>query len=86
MPGAEKAGLPKDRKGRTLRLPYEVLLVNTAAQGVATSLTMALLHPAAWYARLHMGADGNMRYRTVCDGFRPDGLERIEVGIDGNDQ
>ncbi len=50
----------------------------------APSLTLALLHPAAWYVGLYMGAVGDRRYRTSCDGFAPDELERIEEGIDGS--
>lgn len=53
--------LPKDRKGRTLHLPYEVLLGNTAARGGAASLTLAMLCPAAWHAGLYMGAAGERK-------------------------
>lgn len=85
MASAETVELPKDRKGRMLHLPYEVMVCcdgNPIAQGGVTSLTLAMLCPAAWYVGLHMGAIGDMRYLTSCDGFRPDELERIEVGID----
>ena len=90
MAGAEAVELPKDRKGRTLHIANEVLVYdcygsNPVAQGEVTSLTLAVLDPAVWYAGLHMGAIGDRRYRTCCDGFTPDELERIEVGIDGTD-
>lgn len=82
MPSAETVELPKDRKGRTLHINDEVLV---CCGGKLVSMTLAMLCPAAWYVGLHMGAIGDMRYRTSCDGFAPDELERIEVGIDDND-
>ena len=88
MKSAETVQLPKDRKGRTLRLGYEVLVFNgtsTCGQGEVTSLTLAMMDPAIWFAGLRMGAVGDRRYRTSCDGFMPDELERIEVGIDDID-
>ena len=84
MPSAETVELPKDRKGRTLYINDEVM-VGRDAQGGATSLTLAMLCPAAWYVGLYMGAIGDMRYRTSCDGFRPYELERIEEVIGDND-
>ncbi len=84
METVTKSGERYVRKGRTLHLPYEVLLGNPATRGGVTSLTLALLHPAAWYVGLYMGAVGDRRYRTSCDGFAPDELERIEEGIDGS--
>ena len=42
MANTETAELPKDCKGQTLRLPYEVLL------GEEMSLTMLLLSPYVW--------------------------------------
>ena len=78
MASTEMVELPKDRKGRTLHINDEVL-VGRNAQGEVTSLTLAMLDPAAWYVGLCMGAVGDMRYRTVCDGFAPGELERIEV-------
>lgn len=86
MASAETVELPKDRKGRTLRLGYEVLVFNgtsTCAQGEVTSLTLAMMNPATWYVGLYMGAVGDRRYRTSCGGFEPDKLERIEVADDG---
>ena len=88
MASAEVVELPKDRKGRTLHIDDEVLVCcgsNPVAQGEVVSLTLAMLCPAIWYAGLHMGAIGDRLYRTSLDGFTPDELERIEVGIDGTD-
>lgn len=87
MASAETVELPKDRKGRTLYIENEVLVFdcygsNPVAQGEVTSLTLAMLNPAIWYAGLHLGAIGDRLYRTSLDGFAPDELERIEVDID----
>lgn len=88
MASAEKVKLPKDRKGQTLCLGYEVLIFNgtsTCGQGEVTSLTLAMMDPAIWFVGLQMGAVGDRRYRTSCDGFAPDELERIEVADDDSD-
>lgn len=85
MASAETVELPKDRKGRTLRLGYEVLVFNgtsACGQGEVTSLTLAMMDPAIWFVGLRMGAVGDRRYRTSCGGFTPDKLERIEVSSD----
>ena len=87
MASAETVELPKDRKGRTLRLGYEVLVFNgsrACGQGEVTSLTLAMMDPAIWFVGLQMGAVGDRRYRTSCDGFAPDELERIEVDSNGS--
>lgn len=87
MAGAETVELPKDRKGRTLHIDNEVLVYRDGrpyAQGEVTGMTLVSLEPVTWYVDLHVGAIGDRRYRTSCDGFRPDELERIEEGIDGN--
>lgn len=88
MASAETVELPNDRNGRTLHIGDEVLVFRGGepiAQGEVTSLTLAVLDPAVWYVGLHMGAIGDRLYRTSLDGFTPDKLERIEVGIDGTD-
>jgi hypothetical protein len=66
MTGAEVVELPKDRKGRTLRINDEVLLGIPVAQGEVTSMTLMLLDPAAWYFDLHMGAVGDRRQEGAC--------------------
>lgn len=46
MSSAEVVELPRDRKGRTMRLGYEVLIFNgtsTCGQGEVTSLTLAMM-------------------------------------------
>lgn len=84
MSSAETVKLPKDRKGQTLHIGDEVLVYSydrkPIAQGEVTSLTLAMMDPAIWFVGLRMGAVGDMRYRTSCDGFEPYELERIEVG------
>ena len=88
MASAETVWLPKDRNGRTLHISDEVLVFNgtgTCGQGEVTSLTLAMMDPAIWFVGLQVGAVGDRRYRTSCDGFRPDGLERIGEATDGTD-
>ena len=85
MASAETVKLPRDRKGRTLRLGYEVLVFNgtsTCGHGEVTCLTLAMMDPAIWFVGLQMGAVGDRRYRTSCGGFNPRELERIEVADD----
>lgn len=80
--------LPKDRNGQTLHIGDEVLVFNgtkPVAQGEVISMTLVCFSRAIWSVDLHMGAIRDRRYRTSCDGFRPDELERIEVGIGDND-
>ena len=79
MASAEVVKLPKDRKGRTLHLPYEVLL-GRDAQGEAVSITLALIDPLAWYMGPYMWL-----YGTGCGGLRQDGTERIGEATDGTD-
>lgn len=88
MPGAEVVGLPKDRKDRTLHIGDEVLVYRDGkpcSQGEVTGMTLEMLNPTIWCVCLYMGTIGDRRYRTSCEGFRPDELERIEVGIDDTD-
>lgn len=88
MKSAETVKLPKDRKGQTLHIGDEVLVFNGAepvAQGEVTGMTLVCFTRGIWSVNLHMGAIGDMRYRTSCDGFCPEELEMIEEGIDGND-
>lgn len=82
MAGAEVVGLPKDRKDRTLHINDEVLVYRDGkpcAQGEVTGMTLVSLEPVTWHVDLHVGAIGDRRYRTSCEGFAPRGLERIEV-------
>lgn len=88
MASAETVELPKDRKGQTLHINDEVMVFRggkPCAQGEVTGMTLEMLNPAIWCVCLHMGSIGDRRYRTSCDGFAPDELERIEVGIGDND-
>ena len=85
---AETVRLPKDRRGRTLHINDEVMVFRDGkpcAQGEVTGMTLEMMNPAIWCVCLLMGAIGDRRYRTSCDGFMPDELERIEVGIDDID-
>lgn len=46
-----------------LHLPYEVMVCcdgNPIAQGGATSLTLAMLDPVAWYIELYLRYRGHM--------------------------
>ena len=79
MASAESVELPRDRKGRTLYINDEVL-VGRDAQGGATSLTLAMMCPAAWYVGPYMWL-----YGTGCGGLRQDGTERIWEDEDDTD-
>lgn len=80
--------LPKDRNGRTLHIGDEVLVYRReepVGQGEVISMTLVCFVRGIWSVDLHMGAIGDMRYRTSCGGFDPHELERIEVADDDAD-